>query len=125
MSEELERVWLVMEAIALAQPELSMRDGVLLAQSVHKEVVWLREHGISNPPVKPPHPTTAWHNPEDRAKWLGAHAPLVCNEIRAGETFRAIKETRILTKCGLAAAKDAVEYLQAHPELMVDPPPPF
>lgn len=124
MSEELERVWLVMEAIALAQPELSMRDGVILAQRVHKEVVWLRENGVSDPPVKPPHPATGLGT-EDRAAWLGAHAPFVCNEIRLGETFRAIKETRTLTKCGLAAAKDAVEYLQAHPELMADPIPPF
>ena len=124
MSEELERVWLVMEAIALAQPELSMRDGVILAQRVHKEVVWLRERGISDPPVEPPHPATGLST-EDRASWLGAHAPLVCNELRGGRTIRAIKETRTLTKCGLADAKDTVEYLQAHPELMVDPPPPF
>lgn len=124
MSEELERVWLVMEAIALAQPELSMRDGVLLAQRVHKEVVWLREHGVSDPPVEPPHPA-AGLGTGGRAAWLGAHAPFVCNELRAGRTIKAIKEARALTKCGLADAKDTVEYLRAHPELMADPIPPF
>ena len=120
MSEDLERVWLVMEAIALSHPQMNMKDGVLLAQKVYGEVTWLRNQGISTPPVAPVYGTT-----EDLAEWLGQHSPRVCYEIQERKLIQAIKEARAVTRVGLKDAKDACEVLRDNPHMMKHSLPPF
>lgn len=122
MSEDLERVWLVMEAIALSHPQMNMKDGVLLAQKVYGEVTWLRDQGISTPPVAPVHGAVG---ARVLAAWLGQHSPTVCYEIQYERHIHAIKEARAIASCGLKEAKEACDFLRDNPHLMKHLLPPF
>lgn len=110
-----EQIWLVLESIAVAQPDMQMKDGVLLAQKVYREVTWMREQGISSPP--PPAPSTATPNTADPAafgQWIDKNVPAVHTHLAAGQTIQAIKEARGAAYCGLKEAKDAVEWVRAN-----------
>ena len=112
-----EQIWLVLESIAVAQPDMQMKDGVLLAQKVYQEVTWMREQGISSPP--PPAPSTATPNTADPVAfgmWVDKNVPAAHTHLAAGKTIQAIKVVREAAYCGLKEAKDAVEWVRANKE---------
>ena len=111
--EASERIWLVLDALASAHPDMSFKDGVLLAQKVYKEVDWMREQGISDPPVDldmlPPHDD--W-TPKVLGTWAGRQAKVT--DFLPDKKINAIKELRGISGAGLREAKEAVEWLVAN-----------
>ena len=116
--EALDRVWLVMEAIAVANPDLRMKDGVLLAQKVYAEVDWMREQGISAPPSGDIDilGKSSW-TPMEWARYVGGTEPDVNRLVEAGKLIPAIKEVRARHRLDLAAAKGICDLLRDNPSL--------
>lgn len=121
--ETADQIWLVLESIAAAQPGLQMKDGVLLAQKVYREVTWMREQGISSPPP-PPRPLTFAPNPADPAalgRWASENLSAVRTHLADGKAIQAIKELRTATGCGLKESKDAIDWIRANSTLGMGP----
>lgn len=110
--EASERVWLVLDALAAAHPDMPFKDGVLLAQRVYREVDWMRAEGVSDPPgpdgdAAPP----ADLSPESLGRWA-ARQKVVTDLVLAGKKINAIKELRGMSGAGLKESKEAVEWLE-------------
>lgn len=110
--EASERVWLVLDALAAAHPDMPFKDGVLLAQRVYREVDWMRAEGVSDPPgpdgdAAPP----ADLSPASLGRWAARHKA-VTDPMLARKKINAIKELRTLSGAGLKEAKEAVEWLE-------------
>jgi hypothetical protein len=107
--EASERVWLVLDALASAHPDMPLKDGVLLAQKVYREVNWMREEGVSDPPTDPGQlPPASW-TPQVLGAWAGRQK--VVTDFLPDKKINAIKELRGLSGSGLKEAKEAVEWL--------------
>lgn len=110
--EASERIWLVLDALASAHPDMPLKDGVLLAQKVYKEVDWMREQGVSDPPLpekdRPPHDWT----PKVLGAWAGRQEKVT--DFLPDKKINAIKELRGLCGAGLKESKEAVEWLVAN-----------
>lgn len=110
--EASERVWLVLESLAAAHPDMPLKDGVLLAQKVYAEVDWMRAEGVSNPPLPERDlPPRDW---SDRVlgAWAGRQEKVT--DFLPDKKINAIKELRGLCGTGLKEAKEAVEWLLAN-----------
>ena len=113
--ETSDQIWLVLESIAAAQPELQMKDGVLLAQKVYREVTWMREQGISSPPP-PAGPTAPMPNPADQVafgRWANENVMEIRTHLADGKPIQAIKALRTATGCGLKESKEAIDWIRA------------
>lgn len=107
--ETSERLWLVLESLAVAHPDMGFKDGVLLAQKVAAEIDWMREEGISKPPDLSVVPPLNW-SAEVLGAWAGRQE-IVNQLLEEDKKINAIKELRSLTGAGLKQAKDAIEWL--------------
>lgn len=136
VTEAVDRVWLVMESVAVANPGLSMKDGVLLAQKVYKEIDWMRSEGISDPPRGDGKMHTDKTTPADWETWtartkvlyVSAHCPDTADEVHrqlsgagsisGSKIIPAIRTLRAELGIGLKEAKDIVEVLFKEPYLV-------
>ena len=97
-----------LDALASAHPDMPFKDGVLLAQKVYKEVDWMREQGVSDPPLpekdRPPHDWT----PEVLGAWAGRQERVT--DFLPDRKINAIKElaakNAALTASNAALAAD-------------------
>ena len=117
--EAADRIWLVLESLSVAHPEMPFKDGVLLAQKVYSEVEWMAEQGISSKPPVGGSAMPRSHSPADLGSWAGKQKDIVA-EIDANRKIVAIKELRRLTSSDLKSAKEAIEWLDSNPEARWD-----
>lgn len=109
--EASERIWLVLDSLAVAHPDMPFKDGVLLAQKVYKEVDWMRSEGISDPPAPEFLPPNDW-TPRVLGAWAGRQEKVT--DMLPDKKINAIKELRGLCGAGLKESKEAVEWLLAN-----------
>lgn len=121
-----DRVWLVLDTVAVSNPSMPLGEAVKLIQDTYAKVEWFRENGHSTPPPVDSGPLpsrSALSSPEA----LGARLKdqrTVTEAIIDGNRIVAIKEARRLTGVSLKEAKEAVEWLWDNWTLYSPKPPP-
>lgn len=111
-----DRVWLVLDAVAVMQPNLPLRDARKVVQETYAQIEWARATGLSTPPElvatrRKPLADVDLSDPADLGTWLAGES-LVTDYVQVKKMINAIKEARAITGAGLKEAKGAVEYLR-------------
>ena len=112
VNEHYDRLRVVIETLAYAQPDMPMKDAVAAIFEIEDRVLARPAAGTLHVPSMP-----VTFEKGDMAAWINAHGAKhtdsfgqsIIDLMHAGKKINAIKEVRVATGAGLKEAKDAVE----------------
>lgn len=112
VNEHYDRLRVVIETLAYAQPDMPMKDAVGAIFEIEDRAIARPAPGTLSVPDQPvsssPGDVAAWINAHGH-KHVDVHGTSIIDHIRGGKKINAIKETRAATSLGLKEAKEGVE----------------